>query len=81
VRKSKILAELNSITERLVLTEDQLKEYQKLLDLYKLELSRGQISVINYINVLKNMATTQRDFVLLQSNKQLLINLYNYWNW
>ena len=81
VRKSKILVELNSITERIVLTEDQLKEFQKLLDLYKLELSRGQISVINYINVLKNMATTQRDFVLLQSNKQLLINLYNYWNW
>lgn len=81
IRKNRILAELKSIDERLTLTEDQLKEYQKLLEFYKQELSRGQISVINYITVLKNMAITQRDFVLIQTNKQLLINLYNYWNW
>ncbi len=81
VRKNRILTELTSINERLTLTEDQLKEYQKLLEFYKQELGRGQISVINYITVLKNMTITQRDFVLLQTNKELLINLYNYWNW
>lgn len=81
VRKNRILTELKSIGERLTLTEDQLKEYQKLLEFYKQELSRGQISVINYITTLKNMAITQRDFVILNTNKELLINLYNYWNW
>jgi hypothetical protein len=81
VRKSRILTELKSIEERLTLTDEQLKEYQKLLEFYKQELSRGQISVINYISILKNMTITQRDFVLLQTNKELLISLYNYWNW
>jgi outer membrane protein TolC len=81
VRKNRILTELKSVNERLTLTEDQLKEYQKLLEFYKQELGRGQISVINYITVLKNMTIIQRDFVLLQTNKELLINLYNYWNW
>jgi outer membrane protein TolC len=81
VRKNRILTELKSINERLTLTEDQLKEYQKLLEFYKQELSRGQISVINYISILKSLTITQRDFVLLQTNKELLINLYNYWNW
>lgn len=81
VRKSRILTELNSIGERLTLTEDQLKEYQKLLEFYKQELSRGQISVINYITTLKNMAISQRDYVILKTNRELLINLYNYWNW
>ncbi len=81
VRKNRILTELKSIGERLTLTEDQLKEYQKLLELYKQELSRGQISVINYITTLKTMAVTQRDFVILKTNKDLLVNLYNYWNW
>lgn len=81
VRKNRILTELKSIGERLTLTEDQLKEYQKLLEFYKQELSRGQISVINYITTLKNMAITQRDLVILKTNKALLINLYNYWNW
>lgn len=81
VRKSRILTELKSIEERLTLTDEQIKEYQKLLEFYKQELSQGQISVINYISILKNMTITQRDFVLLQTNKELLINLYNYWNW
>ncbi len=81
VRKNKILTELKSIDERLTLTEDQLKEYQRLLEFYKQELSRGQISVINYITTLKNMAVSERDFVILKTNKELLINLYNYWNW
>ena len=81
VRKNRILTELKSIGERVTLTEDQLKEYQKLLELYKQELSRGQISVINYITTLKTMALTQRDFVILKTNRELLVNLYNYWNW
>ena len=81
VRKGRILTELKSLNERLVLTEEQLKEYQKLLEFYKQELGRGQISVINYIATLKSMIITQRDFILLQTNKELLINLYNYWNW
>ena len=81
VRKNRILTELKSIGERLALTEDQVKEYQKLLEFYKQELSRGQISVINYITTIKNMAIAQRDFVLLKTNRELLINLYNYWNW
>ncbi len=81
VRKGRILTELKSLNERLILTEQQLQEYVKLLSFYKQELSRGQISVINYITTLKSMIISQRDFVLLQNNKQLLINLYNYWNW
>ena len=81
VRKNRILSELRSLNERLVLIQDQLTEYKNLLDLYRQELNRGQISAINYITVLKNMAIAQRDLVLQQTNKELLINLYNYWNW
>src|SRR5882672_743260 len=79
VRKGRIITELKSLNERIALTEEQLKEFQRLLEFYKQELSRGQISVINYIATLKSMIVTQRDFILLQTNKQLLINLYNYW--
>ncbi len=81
VRKNRILAELKSVGERLLLAENQMREYQKLLEFYKQELIRGQISVINYITTLKNMAVTQRDFVTLKTNRELLVNLYNYWNW
>ena len=81
VRKGRILTELQSIDERYTLLQDQLREYVKLLDFYKQELVRGQISVINYIATLKSMAASQRDFVVLKTNRETLINLYNYWNW
>lgn len=81
VRKKRIFDELKSTDDRLTLIQDQLSEYQRLLEFYKLELMHGQISVFNYVSILKNMVVTQRDFVLLQTNKELLINLYNYWNW
>jgi len=81
VRKDRILSELRSLNERLTLILEQLTEYETLLEFYQQELSRGQISVVNYITILKNMAITQRDLVLQETNKELLINLYNYWNW
>jgi hypothetical protein len=81
VRKSKILIELQSYTDRISLSEQQLKDYDLLLSSYKKEILSGQLSIINYTMVLKNMAIVQRDYTLLFSQQQSLINAYNYWNW
>lgn len=81
VRKTKILNELQSYTSRISIAEQQLKEYQSLLSSYRKEILLGQLSIINYITTLKNMAILQRDYSLLFSQKQSLINAYNYWNW
>jgi hypothetical protein len=81
VRKTRIANELQGIEQRSKILQDQLKEYRKLILYYRQELMQGQLPVINYINVLKTMATQQRDYFLLQTNRQLLINMYNYWNW
>ena len=81
VRKSKILTELQSYTDRIAIAEQQLKDYDLLLNSYKKEILSGQLSIINYTMVLKNMAMVQRDYTLLFSQQQSLINAYNYWNW
>ncbi len=81
IRKTKILNELQSFTERTTIAEQQLKDYQFLLNAFKKEIISGQMSIINYITTLKNMEMIQRDFTLLSSQKQSLINAYNYWNW
>ncbi len=81
MRKIKILNELQSYTVRISIAEQQLKEYNTLLSLYKKEILTGQLSIINYVMVLKNMATMQRDKTVLSSQKQSLINAFNYWNW
>lgn len=81
IRKSKILTELQSYNDRMAIAEQQLKDYDFLLNSYKKEILLGQISIVNYITVLKNMAALQRDYALLFLQQQLLINAYNYWNW
>jgi len=81
VRKTKILNELQSYTERLAIAEQQMKDYDALLNAYKKEIISGQLTIVNYLNTLKNRAIIQRDYTLLSSQQQLLINAYNYWNW
>jgi hypothetical protein len=81
IRKYKILTEIASLNDRMVISTNQLKDYKQLLEYYKKEVITGQQSVVAYITTIKNLAALQRDYVLMQSNKQLLINTYNYWNW
>ncbi len=81
IRKTKALNEIASVVERLDITELQMQDYQVLLTLYKKEILTGQLSIVNYITTLKNMAIVQRDSNILLSQKQQLINTYNYWNW
>jgi hypothetical protein len=81
IRKAKILNELQSYVDRIAITQQQLRDYETLLGLYKKEIMTGQLSIINYVTTLKNMATMQRDNTLLNTQKQLLINTYNFWNW
>lgn len=81
IRKNKILLEITSLNQRITISENQLKDYKQLLEYYKMEVITGQQSVTTYITTIKSIATLQKDFVLMQTNKQLLINIYNYWNW
>ncbi|UBM58679.1 TolC family protein [Marinilongibacter aquaticus] len=81
VRKNKILQELSTYVDRLREAEQQLNDYKTLLSVYKKEILSGQMSIVNYINTLKNMLALHRDYTLLFAQKQSLINAYNYWNW
>lgn len=81
VRGERLLGELSGLAERLTVFRQQLTGYESVLSSYRRELLQGQLSIINYITVLKNMVAVRRDMLLLQSNRQLLINAYNYYNW
>lgn len=81
VRKTRALNELKSYEDRLAIMEDQLKEYENVMRTYTREILQGQLSIISYITILKNRSMVQRDYIMLQTNRLLLINMYNYWNW
>lgn len=81
VRLTRLLDELRALAARQTLARQQVATYRSLLDSYKREVIAGQFSVVNYVQVLKNFALTSRDLVLLENNRLLLINAYNYWTW
>ncbi len=81
VRQERLLYELRALAQRQNLAREQLATYRQVLDSYKREVIAGQLSVVNYVQVLKSYAAAARDLVLLENNRLLLINAYNYWTW
>lgn len=81
LRKSQYLSELKGYDDRSNIMQQQLSSYIQVLADYNREIRKGQLSVINYITVLKNRTQVAESYYLLQANRLLLINAYNYYNW
>ena len=81
MRIKQCLSELGRYDERERTLERQLAEYESVLADYGKEMDAGQVSVLDYITVLRSKIQTEKDRLLLHTNKQLVIAAYNYWNW
>ena len=81
MRIKQCLSELLRYDQRERTLENQIAEYETILSDYGKELNIGQVSVLDYITVLRNKIQTERDRLLLRTNRQLVIAAYNYWNW
>lgn len=81
MRIKQCLSELGRYDERERTLNNQLAQYESVLSDYGREMDAGQVSVLDYITVLRSKIQTERDRLLLRTNKQLVIAAYNYWNW
>lgn len=81
MRIKQCLSELGKYDEREKALDNQLAEYESVLSDYGREMDVGQVSVLDYITVLRSKIQTEKDRLLLRTNKQLVIAAYNYWNW
>jgi len=59
----------------------QLVDYQKLIDLSESQLQQGNLSMIEYLTILRNYIDMQKTNITTEINYQLEISNYNYWNW
>jgi len=80
INKNKTISNIKSIDERLKIIEGQSAQYKTLFDVYTRELSQGEVSALDYKYLLKDIAAKMHERLLLQMEKQFLINSYNYWN-
>ncbi|MFV0467648.1 MAG: TolC family protein [Dysgonomonas sp.] len=81
LKKCQYLSELRGYDESNTILEQQLISYNQVLTDYEKEIQRGQLSIIDYITVLKNRTQVVEKHYLLRANRLLLINAYNYYNW
>ncbi|GLU45171.1 TolC family protein [Allomuricauda sp. NBRC 101325] len=61
--------------------DGQLKVQQQLLELFKGKLVQGQVSIIDYLNVIQNYKILVFAKFQARTNLWLLLNQYNYTNW
>ncbi len=81
MRIRQCLSELDKYDQRAVALERQLARYDEVLSAYAKEVEAGQMSVLDYITVLRNKIQAERDCLLLNTNRQLVVATYNYWNY
>lgn len=59
----------------------QLVDYKKLINLSENQLQQGNLSMIEYLTILRNYIDMQKNKITTEINYQLEISNYNYWNW
>ncbi len=80
MRLRQCLSELEKYDRRDKALTKQLTGYERVLSDYAREVEAGQVSVLDYLTVLRNKIQTERDALLMRTNRQLVIAAYNYWN-
>jgi len=81
INKNNISNQIASLDKRILLTDTQLSKYDQLLKLYHVQLTQGEISVIDFKNMVKDIAAKKQDWLMLEMEKQALIISFNYWNY
>jgi hypothetical protein len=81
ISKNKILNQINSVVDRISLNEKQAERYKRLYEAYSKELTIGEASVMDFKNLIKDIASINQELLQLKMEQQFLINSYNYINY
>ena len=81
IHKNYMVSQLSSLDKRISLADKQLDQYNQLLEVYKNQLSHAEISVMDYKYLLKDISGKKQEKLMLEMEKQIVINAYNYWNY
>jgi outer membrane protein TolC len=59
----------------------QLNDYSKIMILLHSELMHGQLSMVDYITIIKNYLDLKKNEISSSAAYQQAVNQFNYWNW
>lgn len=81
LRIAQSLGEIKKYDEREQALRRQLADYDEVMKDYSRVIAAGQMSTLDYITLLRNRCQTEKDLLLLITNRQLAVAALNYWNW
>lgn len=80
-QKNSALKKIESLENNLDNLSRQIESYNTVIKISERELRQGQLSMIEYLTILKNFADLKKNKITTEINYQLEINNYNYWNY
>lgn len=75
------LKKLENLKNNLNNLTRQIESYNTVIKISERELQQGQLSMIEYLTILKNFLDFKKNKVITETNYQLEINNFNYWNY
>ena len=81
IRLGQCRDEMESLERQAEALRSQMGRYEQVLALYSRQIAAGQLSVLDYITILRAQVKARQDLDILQTNQQLAAVAYNYWNW
>jgi hypothetical protein len=81
INKEKYLNKIHALDKQIEITQNQLDQYNKLIALYKIDLSKGKLSIMDLKNLIRDVSAKKQENLSLQIQEQMLIIYYNYWDY
>lgn len=78
---NKIQSQIEGIEAQIRLSDNLLKKYNELYQAYQKQLAAAGISVMDFKTFVRDYTSKKQERSLLNMQKQILINTYNYWNY
>lgn len=81
MQRKNLQARIQSLEQSISALKEQINDYRKLLDISAQQLRQGNISMIDYLILLRNFIDLRKNNIDMTISYQQEINNYNYWSW
>jgi outer membrane protein TolC len=81
LQRANLQSQIESLKKNIESMSGQIRDYNSLLELSAKQLQQGNISMIDYMTLLRNFVDLRKNKIGTEMDYQRALNDYNYWNW
>jgi len=81
IQRKNFQSRIQSLQKSIIGLTEQVNDYKKLIEITSRQLQQGNVSMIDYLTLLRNYVDLRKNKIGLEINFQLEISNLNYWSW